>query len=71
MNKKDDKKRVNDVSMVQPISPSQKTGNEWGTGLTDPPESGRQSTRNINIGGKTLNVKTQDMFLPQIDNTRY
>ena len=53
MNKKEDKKRVNDVSMVQPISPSQKTGNEWGTGLTDPPESGRQSTRNINIGGKT------------------
>jgi len=71
MNKKDDKKRVNDVSMVQPISPSQKNGNEWGTGLTDPPESGRQSTRNISIGGKTLNVKTQDMFLPQIDNTRY
>ena len=27
MNKKDDKKRVNDVSMVQPISPSQKNGN--------------------------------------------
>ena len=71
LNKKEEKKKVNDVSLVRPVSPSQKAGHDWGTGLSDPPESGRQSTRNISIGGKNINVKTQDMFLPQIDNTRY
>ena len=68
MNKKEEKKKVHDVSLVRPID-EQKRDNDWG--MTDPPESGKQSTRNISIGGKTLNVKTQDMFLPQVDNSRY
>ena len=36
------------------------------------PESGRsQSNRNISVGSKILNVKTQDMFMPRVDNSRY
>ena len=54
--------------MVRPIS-GHKSG--FDPSMTDPPDSGRQSTRNISVGGKILNVKPQDMFLPKVDNTRY
>ena len=56
--------------MVRPIS-GQKIGPGFGPSMTDPPDSSRQSTRNISVGGKILNVKTQDMFLPAVDSTRY